>query len=75
MFYINVGVFSYINPVYVGWRLMLGCAAIPSILQLIGFIFLPESPRYLYSIGKKEETEKVPFTFKIEKTDVSNDFK
>ncbi|CAH0474823.1 unnamed protein product [Peronospora belbahrii] len=38
-----------------GWRYMLGLAAIPACMQLLGFLALPESPRYLMSKGRKEE--------------------
>ena len=46
--------FSYL-PSEIGWRFMLGFAGIPSMIQLVGFYFMPESPRYLCLQGKDEE--------------------
>lgn len=37
------------------WSMMLGLAAVPSIIFGVGMWYLPESPRWLYNHGKKEE--------------------
>ena len=50
------GVFSKTDQ---GWKYMLGLAAIPSALQFVGFIFMPESPRWLVSKGKIQEARNV----------------
>jgi sugar porter (SP) family MFS transporter len=41
------------------WRLMLGLAAVPSIILLVGMIFMPETPRYLVHSGEEEEARDV----------------
>ena len=38
---------------------MLGLAAVPSIVQFFGFLFLPESPRWLVAHGKIKDAEVV----------------
>ncbi|RWS10442.1 proton myo-inositol cotransporter-like protein [Dinothrombium tinctorium] len=42
-----------------GWRFMVGIAAIPAAVQLVGFIFTPESPRYLVRRGKLDKALKL----------------
>ena len=42
-----------------GWKYMLGLAAVPSAVQFIGFMFMPESPRWLVSKGKMDQAKLV----------------
>ncbi|XP_038708101.1 probable polyol transporter 6 [Tripterygium wilfordii] len=48
-----------------GWRLMLGIAAIPSLFLALGILKMPESPRWLVMQGRLGEAKKTLF-------DVSN---
>ncbi len=41
------------------WRWMFGLGAIPSLLFLIGVIWLPESPRWLFKANKNEKAESI----------------
>jgi len=48
-----------------GWRLMLGLAAVPSLVMLVGFFPLPESPRWLVQHGRRVEALKVLKRFRV----------
>ena len=39
----------------IGWRYMLGCAALPPLIPLLCYRWLPESPRHLLLSGRGEE--------------------
>ena len=41
------------------WRGMFGVVLIPSVVLLIGTLFLPRSPRFLVSSGKEEHAKKI----------------
>ncbi|XP_022762388.1 polyol transporter 5-like [Durio zibethinus] len=46
-------------PTNVGWRLMLGVGAIPSVLLAVGVLAMPESPRWLVMQGRLGEAKTV----------------
>ena len=64
-FMITLGIFivflsnSIIGTYFHSWRLMLLFITIPSIIMLIGVIFIPKSPRWLVLKGKIKEAESV----------------
>ncbi|XP_040018202.2 proton myo-inositol cotransporter [Gasterosteus aculeatus] len=50
------GAFSYVSRG--GWRFMLGLSVIPAVLQFVGFLFLPESPRWLLQKGRSQQARR-----------------
>ncbi|XP_064632787.1 proton myo-inositol cotransporter-like [Lineus longissimus] len=50
------GIFSFNEN---GWRYMLGLGAIPSVILFLGFLFLPESPRWLIIQDKEAQAREV----------------
>uniref|UniRef100_A0A3Q1EZG5 Proton myo-inositol cotransporter n=1 Tax=Acanthochromis polyacanthus TaxID=80966 RepID=A0A3Q1EZG5_9TELE len=51
------GAFSYLQRD--GWRYMLGLSVLPAVLQFMGFLFLPESPRWLIQRGLTQKARRV----------------
>jgi len=51
------GGFSGVRPD--GWKWMLGLAGVPSAIQFVGFMFMPESPRWLLSKGHVDKARAV----------------
>ncbi|XP_068235220.1 proton myo-inositol cotransporter-like isoform X2 [Palaemon carinicauda] len=64
------GALSYVPH---GWRYMLGLAGIPSVIQLAGFVFLPESPRWLVSKGRVSEARDILVKIRSPEADIDGE--
>ncbi|KTF91264.1 hypothetical protein cypCar_00015349 [Cyprinus carpio] len=51
------GAFSYMQ--HEGWRYMLSLSVVPALLQFLGFLFLPESPRWLIQKGLTQKARRI----------------
>jgi sugar porter (SP) family MFS transporter len=49
----------WLHDVVNNWRWMFATGTVPSVLFFVGLFFIPESPRWLYKAGKKEDALKV----------------
>ncbi|GFP84451.1 probable polyol transporter 6 [Phtheirospermum japonicum] len=56
--YISNNIFANLR-LELGWRLMLGIAAIPSLFLAIGLLKMPESPRWLIMQGRVGEAKRI----------------
>lgn len=48
-----------LTHVHNGWRILVGLALIPAVLQFVLFVFLPDTPRYYIMKGKLDKACKV----------------
>lgn len=69
---VSDGLFSYDTEN--GWRYMLGLAGIPSLIQLVGFLGMPESPRWLASKGAYQEAIEVLRRFRGPTANIEPEF-
>lgn len=59
IFITNLVNYSLRNEGADAWRWMVGLGAVPSLLFVVGVIFLPETPRWLTKAGKDKKAENI----------------
>jgi len=55
------------------WRLLFALSLFPALLQIVGLLFLPETPSYLMSKGKVQQAKKVQEKVSTNGTEVLHD--
>lgn len=48
-----------LNKVHNGWRILVGLSMVPAVVQFVGFIFLPETPRFMVMANKPERAMEI----------------
>ncbi|KAM7520219.1 hypothetical protein LguiB_019181 [Lonicera macranthoides] len=72
--YISNYTFSKVT-LKLGWRLMLGIAAIPALILALGILKLPESPRWLIMQGRLGEGKKILYKVSNSKEEAESRFR
>mmetsp|Transcript_8191 Transcript_8191/g.23535 ORF Transcript_8191/g.23535 Transcript_8191/m.23535 type:complete len:692 (-) Transcript_8191:80-2155(-) len=67
------GIFDECMPL-TGWRYMLGLACVPSIVMFIGFLGLPESPRWFVAKGRNAEALSVLISLRETESDARQEY-
>ncbi|TXG65652.1 hypothetical protein EZV62_006927 [Acer yangbiense] len=58
---------------FVSWRTLALVALVPSLLQVVGLFFIPESPRWLAKVGREEELETTLQLLRGKNVDISKE--
>lgn len=48
-----------LDGIHNGWRIVVGLSMIPPAIQFVSFLFLPDTPRFLVMVGKREKAKHV----------------
>ena len=64
---------SFLISIYFQYRFMFGLAVVPSVIQFIGFLFMPDTPRWLISKGRFDKARTVLQRFRGPAVDVDDE--